>query len=70
VAYLDMFVSYRLQLAQRISGSLRSATDFTKWRNHNLNNKAGYISVKLAGEVMKNDVLKLKNKFVTQLPKD
>jgi len=40
-----------------------SATDFTKWRNHNLNNKAGYTSVKLAGEAVRNEVLKLKNKY-------
>ena len=37
-----------------------SATDFTKWRNHNLNNQAGYTSVKLAGEAVRNEVLKLK----------
>ena len=40
-----------------------SATDFTKWRNHNLNNQAGYTSVKLAGEAVRNEVLKLKNKY-------
>jgi len=40
-----------------------SATDFTKWRNHNLNNNAGYTSVKLAGEAVRNEVLKLKNKY-------
>lgn len=40
-----------------------SATDFTNWRNHTLNNKAGYTSVKLAGQAVRNEVLKLKNKY-------
>lgn len=40
-----------------------SATDFTSWRNHNSNNQAGYTSVKLTGEAVRNEVLKLKNKY-------
>jgi chromosome partitioning protein len=40
-----------------------SATDFTNWRNHTLDNEAGYTSVKLAGEAVRNEVIKLKNKY-------
>lgn len=40
-----------------------SATDFTNWRNHTLGNEAGYTSVKLAGEAVRNEVIKLKNKY-------
>lgn len=40
-----------------------SATEFTKWRNYNLNNKAGYTAIKLAGEAVRTEVLNLKNKY-------
>lgn len=40
-----------------------SATEFTKWRNNNLNNKSGYTAIKLSGETVRTEILKLKKKY-------
>lgn len=40
-----------------------SATEFTKWRNNNLNNQSGYTAIKLAGETVRTEILKLQKKY-------
>lgn len=40
-----------------------TATDFTAWREETLKGEVGYTSIKLTGENVRREILKLKNKF-------
>lgn len=40
-----------------------TATDYTTWRDHTLNGNVGYTAVKLTGDSIRREILKLKEKY-------